>query len=461
MSSGGLTDDAPRPLRMGGLPAHRPACRDCHPMKTERLQLQAFVLFLFLVVVLAFASAASAAVITTPTVAGYARDSVTGGYLNNRAGSGQALFDSASRTYGSTGSFNVGGKSMSVPTKIPIASTAGTVAKNAMRMNPYLLAGSIALPWLLDQGLEYLEGEGWVKSVPDPAPIANLYWDVNYSGPATDACNNSNACSWSESQAAVVSDFAAVNPNTNTFTWSDFTVTGAVNATAKMTFKQNANTYSNTFNFTGTGVKPDDTSPATDGDWDGLPDPTQNGPLADELPRAAYMPEGVPVNAPTYDFAPYSAPTGEPYKKPDGSTVQPMVTVSPNVTNITYNTYNQTTYNAAGEPVVGAPPSDENADEVKDPCDSNPDRAGCADLGTPTDDQVIPRVEVPLTFEPVAIQQDATCPAPMIVSAFGKSIPISYDGACTYATGLKPIVIAVAYLSALMIIFGFPRSSNG
>lgn len=442
---------------MGGIPAHRLACCDCYAMKTERMQLRAFVLFLFLVVSLSLASASFAAVTTTPTVAGYARDSVSGGYLNNRAGQGQALFDSASKSYGSTGSFNVGGKSMSVPNKIPLVAGAADLAKKGMRLNPYALAGSLALPWLIDQGMEWMEEQKeWQKfQAPEGEYPLGKKWKTDWCG----VCGSSSTgC---DIESALRDHIACVYP-TSTFVGYELISSSPTNRFYKITRKASTGTnylVDSTLRITNTPAPTGEMVPATDTDWDGLPDPIPT--VGGELPTAGYMPKGAPVNAPTYDFAPYSAPTGEPYKKPDGSTVQPMVTVSPNITNITYNTYNQTTHNAAGEPVVDAPPSDENADEVKDPCDSNPDRAGCVDLGTPTDDQVIPRVEVPLTFEPVAIQQDATCPAPMTVSAFGKSIPISYDGACTYASGLKPIVIAVAYLSALLIIFGVPRATNG
>lgn len=422
---------------MGGLPAHRLACRDCYPMKTERYQLRFFGLFLFLMVVLSFSSASFAAVTVTPVVDGY-RPHPTGGYFSSKGA--WVPYVPASNSYTGTGSFNVGGKTITVPNKIPIAATAGNIAKAGMRANPYVLAGTLALPWLLEHGMKWVDGEGWTIGGPTYKP-ALPDEDIT-------ACGTGNFY-FSRYGGSCTVQTAACRDNGLLWTMNNGNAYCSDEKTIPIPY----------FVIQADKATEESWNPATDADWDALPNPIPD--VAPELPDVDYMPSGVPANKPTYDFEPFNQPTGEPYKKPDGSTVQPWVTVSSNTTTVTYNTYNLTIINAAGEPVTDPVPTDENADEVDDPCEANPERVGCVDLGTPTDDQDFPRVEMPLTFQPVAIQQDATCPAPMTVSAFGKSILIAYDGACTYASGLKPIVIAVAYLSALLIIFGVPRATNG
>lgn len=93
-------------------------------------------------------------------------------------------------------------------------------------------------------------------------------------------------------------------------------------------------------------------------------------------------------------------------------------------------------------------------------CEDHPERAGCKDLGDAPTAPAIDTQTVPLTFNPMAISQNASCPAPIPLTLGGRAMNIEFDAACTYASGLRPIVIAMAYLSAALIVFGVGKSDG-
>lgn len=415
------------------------------------INLRALGLFIFVFVALSLSTATFAALALVPNVPGYSASS--GGY---RAPAGSFTAAANGSSYGTTGTSTISGKPITVPANLRMASNAGQFAKNAMRLNPWAIAGTLAAGWLIDQGLEYIDGS-WQKTVPDPAPIANYYWDVAYSGPVTDACNASNSCSWSQSQSAVVSDFAAVNPNTSNFTWASGVSTGSTTATADLSFTQSGKNYVQRFSFTAVAPRPDEKSPFPDADWDSLPDPIPV--VAPELPFAPYMPDGAPVEKPNYDFVPFSTPIGEPYTKPDGSTAQPMAKVSPNGDAITVDTYDQPLTSPDGTPVADPVPQDtpEPAPDQPTQCDKFPESLGCAELGT-VEDSVLPTEQRSIaSISPVSVGGVGSCPAPLTTLFMGHTITMSWDLPCQAAGMLKPLILALAWLSAGVIFIGGVR----
>jgi hypothetical protein len=169
----------------------------------------------------------------------------------------------------------------------------------------------------------------------------------------------------------------------------------------------------------------------------------------------------VPVDSPIYN--PVTVEIGDPYTKPDGSTAQPMAQVSPASNGqVTIDTFDQPLTDPQGNPTPTAPPVDTPEEQPQGPtdCEKFPTSVGCTDLGTPSAGELMPHSEVPLSFNPVSLPTNATCPAPITVGGFGSSYTIEYDAACSYASGIRPVAIAVAYITALFIIFGVPRSAS-
>lgn len=90
---------------------------------------------------------------------------------------------------------------------------------------------------------------------------------------------------------------------------------------------------------------------------------------------------------------------------------------------------------------------------LSDPCVETPDRLGCAELGEVADPGELttqPRGAESIT--PVAVASIAGCPADV---ALPKGLVFSYSGACEFADGVRPVVLAMAWLIAGLIVFGF------
>jgi hypothetical protein len=89
-----------------------------------------------------------------------------------------------------------------------------------------------------------------------------------------------------------------------------------------------------------------------------------------------------------------------------------------------------------------------------DLCASHPEILACADLDTPDSE------ELPTEDKSVSVSPDSgwggngSCPAPKHLTVQGRDIPIPLDIICQYMSGIRPIIIALAWLSAGFILIG-------
>lgn len=413
------------------------------------------LLFMFLLLAL-IAPQAGAAYVATPAVEGLSGGTYKPLTMPNLTGA----------NFAASGKIWVNGRYVTIPGYIPPASTAAAAAKNALWLNPFLVGLSL-LTWSGDAGLssgtdgwEFTDPSASPQTILAPLPPEDPLMDgCRFSGlePGYGYCDGSmSACR--SAYAPLINDRtcvavgragAAVVGNTGQGYNEEGPLPGGLTPYAD--FPAGCEPIPGTTQCT-QGVE---TRPATVEDFNSLPSPPPQA-LAELAPQV-----GVPVDAPVYE--PADVAIGSPYTSSTGATFQPMAKISPQPNgDVMVDTYDLPLTDSTGQPITN--PTPEDTTETPPPesqCDKYPNTVGCTDLGTPVDGELLPHVEVPLSFTPVAIAADATCPASMTVSAFGKSVPVSYDAACTYASGLKPIVIAIAYLSALFIIFGVPRASNG
>lgn len=407
------------------------------------LNLRAFALFFFVFAALIFSASTFAALSMAPTVDGY-----SGGRGLYRSSAGSFSYPSASNasSYGATGIVNVGGKAATVPANLRIAANAGNYVKNALRLNPYLLAGTLALPYLLDFGLEYIEGQGWVFPAGSPYP--------GYAGAGYPNCDNG----FVKGNEDVVRDYAV----------NRYSPTGAYCANnggcSFHAFAPNSADVGwglpdnwNAIRYWCSGTPNPARRQATEDDWNNLPDPLPA--LAPELPYAPYLPEGVPVSPPNYDFPPFSVPIGEPYSRPDGSTVQPSARISPNGDTVTVDTYDQPLTDPAGQPVQNPQPQDtpEPQPESKTDCDKFPDSVGCLAMGTVDDSTLQTEQKTIASISPVSVGGVGSCPAPLTTLFMGHPITMTYDLPCQAAGMLKPLILALSWLSAGVIFIGGVR----
>lgn len=88
----------------------------------------------------------------------------------------------------------------------------------------------------------------------------------------------------------------------------------------------------------------------------------------------------------------------------------------------------------------------------KTDCDKYPNTMGCSEYGDPSGAEELGTKEVGTSaITTVGVSSNSSCPADVVVRS---GIKVSYEYICMYATALKPIIIALAWLSAGFMVFG-------
>lgn len=412
------------------------------------MRLDITFLFLFIIAMI-FGAPVHAALTLSPITPGLATNAATGSYLNNQAGSLQRIFDTATRTYGpGTSTVAINGRSVAIATKVPLSTTAGTVVKNALKLNPYKIAGTLAAGYLIDQGIQWSEAQNqWQKATiqdgPTSAEIAACPSAPLYTGEGGTFCNN---------------PIAAGCPAPDSNYWS---VTWTPGGTPQRT-DGNIDCYPSRvvkaiWYCTQCVAAQSTYAPMTDAEWDALSDPIPT--VGSELPTAPYMDQGAPVG--TAQFTPGDAIIGSPYTKADGSTAEPRARITDNLDGtVTIDTYEKPLTNPDGTPADTNAPITDTADEptpTKDPCIDNPDRLGCVSLGEVTDTTVGTAERTLASITPASIGGVGSCPAPITSTFMGQSISFSYDLPCQAAGMLRPLILALAWLAAGIIFIGGVR----
>lgn len=183
---------------------------------------------------------------------------------------------------------------------------------------------------------------------------------------------------------------------------------------------------------------------------------TRLAPFLEEIVRQG---EDVPAKSEPQLSGPSSvtnpAPTTSTTTGPNG---QPQTTTQQQQrTNVTYNgnTYNTTTTsitNTTNNTTNETTTTTTENPEPSDPCEGNPNRAGCAELDVPEGE--IPREEKNLTFNPVDLGVNATgCPAPIAITVpvVGQKF-LEFDVFCDTATKMRPFIVACSALTAMFIL---------
>ena len=100
-------------------------------------------------------------------------------------------------------------------------------------------------------------------------------------------------------------------------------------------------------------------------------------------------------------------------------------------------------------------PDKPKTEEQQSLCEKHPDIIACQKFDDPKDDD-LPKSERDISITPDSGwgAETASCPAPKSITVQGRAIAIPYDLFCTYASGMRPIIIAMAWLSAAFILLG-------
>ncbi len=179
--------------------------------------------------------------------------------------------------------------------------------------------------------------------------------------------------------------------------------------------------------------------------------------------RPQFVPTGNPVRNPNYDPSAAPGPNNSPWLQPGVRMVPSPTPAEP--FRVDYQPVNRpvdsSDPNPDPTPDPDDNPSDKPTEDTPDLCQLHPDILACQKLDE------VPDTDLPTSEKPISITPDsgwgadnAACPAPRHLTVQGRDIPIPFDLFCRYMEGMRPIILAMAWLSAAFILLG-ARESNG
>lgn len=342
---------------------------------------------------------------------------------------------------------------------VPIAATAAAAAVTAVRANPAGLITSAVASYLLSKGIEYANGELTKTETLQGTETATYYC---YGPGGATYCHRTlqAACSGFETQwPAGYGPFIARPENTSypgrycEFMGPSRPFAGYGQA---MNIMQSCYTpegspvvYPNNGTCTAQSVG----RPLVESDWDAA----RVGYWPDDAIRDLVR-NGVPLPTDKPTFTPESkdVPVSDPYVDPtNGKRYRDVARVTPSPSapdSADVQTVKQEV-DQAGNPVeVGGQPVA--PEKETDWCKLHPEAAGCQ----PLDD--VPDVDIPQTTNNFSVNpvsgfgaDNAACPAGQhLFTRGGQSVDWSWSQVCTFANGIRPLVIAFAWIAAIAMV---------
>jgi len=190
-------------------------------------------------------------------------------------------------------------------------------------------------------------------------------------------------------------------------------------------------------------------------------------------PQPYFVPTGNPVPNPNYDPNADPVPENQPYFQPGVRIVpsptfdepwrvdiQPVnrPTSSPDPKSASdLNPTPATNPDPAQDPAKNDKPKDE---DKQDLCEKHPEILACQKLDEPEDKPLENKTkEISIIPDSGWGADNATCPASKVLHVQGREVSIPYDLFCTYMKGIRPIVLAMAWLTAAFILIGVRETS--
>lgn len=204
------------------------------------------------------------------------------------------------------------------------------------------------------------------------------------------------------------------------------------------------------------------TSPTTDADWNkGLTYPVPPKVASELSANKVPIPVDVKpkVDPTTGQPSPMTVSLGDPYVDPvTGNRYRDVAVVQPNADgkSATLTTARQEV-DANGNPVTDPATGGGKAPEKQeDPCSGHETRMGCMEQGdVPTGpDLVEQKINVAITPDAGWGPDTGSCPVDIPLSFMGHAFGMSWGGICSFASMIRPIVLAMAWLGAALIVVG-------
>jgi hypothetical protein len=378
--------------------------------------------------------------------------------------------------YGPGGVVNVAGKAVVMPAAYRLATNAATVAVTAIRLNPTALVLGAVVPWLLAEGIEWVNGQ-WQMPNPNGADTGVRYSYACLSSYAV--CNGSPAANQADStpMGACVKYMAANYPRSS-YTDPAYQVYlgglvgGVPQCRVKLDAYQDIGRQGIKWEASETQIPPSNGEPLP------VPETKWDEVKAKPLPEtvAVALPVPLPVEVPILNPSPALAP--QPMRVPSGEPV-PVPNTNPQqwsqpVTRITpaNNPANPWQVDVTGEDLrltdpgqklnentTVTPTSPEAQPKPDDFCKMNPEALACVQLGGPLEATPLQNVDKQLVITPEGGfgPSNAACPAPRAMTVQGRTLYWDWSIYCDFANGIRPLFIAFGWFVALGSFFGFVK----
>lgn len=182
------------------------------------------------------------------------------------------------------------------------------------------------------------------------------------------------------------------------------------------------------------------------------------GPNPQTRPR--FVPNGDPVKNPNYDPNAEPSPDNQPYKQP-GTRIVPSPTEK-DPFRLDIQPVDKPTPTPDPQPDQDeGPGQDPNVKPQENPglCDQYPDIVACAKLGEAPEAKPLENIDKTLEIkkEQGWGPENGTCPAPKTATVAGVALEMSFQPLCDFATGIRPVIIGLAWISAVMGFLGLSR----
>lgn len=391
----------------------------------------------------------------------------------------------------------VGGQAVKMPAAYRLAANAPRIAAAVIFANPHLRVGVGIAAWLLNGKLVWDSAEQIWRQISEPSSADGVEYQDAANASAPWRSNPSAACSDAASRMTQAADsswlytFASFNGSSCVL---KLTINGkyfqdsAAGLSSRPTTGQQCPTgwtRSPAGCLSPALTQPqlvELLNPANQPGWPmpqpvplELPQPTPlpiekpspyinplPGPDPQHLPR--FVPSGDPVPNPKYNPDAPPGPNNPPYIQP-GTRVVPSPTPS-QPWRVDHQPVNRPQDDATPKPNPDAEPGTNPADKPKPEeqqslCEKHPDIVACAKLGEPGQATPVPNETKTLTIAPENGfgPSGASCPPPRTVQVAGLTLSMPFDLLCDFATGLKPVIVGLAWLSAAFAFMGIGRRS--
>ena len=392
--------------------------------------------------------------------------SSSGSSLLYRAAANDAIGHGLVRT-AAGGTANIAGRAVTVPAAMRFAANASLFAARSSFGNPWIFAtlavGSAAYSYFNDSGYE-VQNNQWVKRTTE--------FDYLYKyklGP------------WASSEGAALQGFCAIYNVSGCFINTQYNTVQGRRADGTLTSFGNFEGFQRQQNQSQT------VRPATPQEFENDLAPKE---LPDGLPQKLPVPLPVelpiinpdPVPSPNPAPRPLFVPTGDPRPNPQYNPsappgadnlpfIQPGVRIVPSPTltepwRVDHQPVNRPQADGMPNPNPDAEPGTNPADKPKPEeqqslCEKHPDIVACAKLGEPGQATPVPNETKTLTIAPENGfgPSGGSCPPPRTVEVAGLTLSMPFDLLCDFATGLKPVIVGLAWLTAAFTFMGIGRRS--